>query len=93
MVAVRLGRERRPKQQDLRIVPAGVNDPQFPVPLVRNRGRDAVRDRNRRDLFRRGRGGWSHNVQIPKTIGVLTSATTLRGWRAKGAMEIAIDDP
>jgi len=48
--------ERRPKQEDLRIVPAGVDDPQFPVLLTRNRGRDAVRDQDRGDLFRRGRG-------------------------------------
>jgi hypothetical protein len=45
--AVRLGHERRPKQEDLRIVPSGMDQAQFPVLFARNGERNLLGDENR----------------------------------------------
>jgi hypothetical protein len=43
---------------DLRIVPSGIDEAQFPVLFPRNVERDLVADENRRDLRRFLTGGW-----------------------------------
>src|SRR5262249_59935430 len=46
---------------DLCIVPSGIDQMQFAVVFSRNREIALVRDEDGGDLFRRGKGGWSHN--------------------------------
>src|SRR5262245_55383210 len=48
---------------DLRIVPAGVDDPQFPVLFARNGERNRVRDENPGDRELLRMGGWCQNVR------------------------------
>ena len=59
MAAVRLSHDRRPKQEDLDVIPIRVDQAQFPVLFARNGERNLVRDENRgdRELLRLVKAG------------------------------------
>src|SRR5215831_4606721 len=61
--------ERRTEQEKLRLVPSGVDDPQFAVVFARNGDRDLVRNENRADRWDRKTGGWCQNPRKDRLRG------------------------
>ena len=58
MATVRLSQWRRPKQDDLDVIPSGVDQAQFPFLFARNGEQNLIGDENRGDRELLSLGGW-----------------------------------
>ena len=69
MATVRLCHERRPKQEDLRLVPIRRKPGAISVLFARNVERNGIRDENRGDRELLSLGGWCQNLRKDRVWG------------------------